>query len=65
MSRLEVRLREELLDARDADGAGAAAGHVVVLLQAGGAIVQGPNGVRRTRWLEYLFELGKGLQNEG
>ena len=34
--------REELLDAGDADGAGAAPGHVVVLLQAAGPVVQGP-----------------------
>ena len=42
MSRLEVRLWEELLDAGDADGAGAAPGDVVVLLETIGAVVQGP-----------------------
>ena len=42
MPRLEVGLREELLDAGDADGAGAAPGHVVVLLQPAGPVVQCP-----------------------
>ena len=42
VARLEMGFREELLDAGDADGAGAAPGHVVVLLQAAGPVVQGP-----------------------
>ena len=40
--RLEVGLGEELLDAGDADGAGAAPGNVVVLLQPAGPVVQRP-----------------------
>ena len=47
VSRLEVGFREELLDAGDADGAGAAPGHVVVLLQAAGAVVQGSAFIER------------------
>ena len=52
VSRLEVGLWEELLYAGDADGAGAAAGDVVVLLETIGAVVQGPERVSQIVNLE-------------